>query len=496
MAMNRRLIRMIPNLLLLVFLIIAIWVRVVHLNADPLPIPFLDTRDEGLHSYAARSFYLWHSWNTDNFYYALIMPVFPLLQLVGVLIFGIHAYAFRLVSVVFSVLSICAVYIFIRRLAGAVSAIIAALLLSVNFYFVVFGRAGLPEATMMFFSLMTFIVWFAGLRATRHSFAYGFAAGLFFMFSFFTKESSVSMALFAVISLTLFFYLERKNPIRKKHYITLLTGFFSSGLFMLIGYVLFIAAPNYHLWLLNSAATLSVNRPSRIFLQPSYLFNDLRNIVLNDQWKYLAFPTFGSILVFISYVREIVRRNIRDSLWQLRTLLFCWLGVFLLHEVFMPAKFGRYLVMIILPLILLSSLLFSERNNSAIGSRFAWCIVLIALFADMIFNVSEIYVFIFRNPQYAYIRAVQQLKAFIRPGDLTNLPPHWIMNASFKTLNSFLIPHTDTAYINFYRTYGWPKYMAIRNDQIADFRAHAPRLFSGLTFLKALGDYSIYRVSE
>jgi len=474
---------------LLLVCVLALGLRFVHISADPLPISFLDTQDEGLHSYAARTFYLTGKWHTDNFFFGLITPVFPPLQLIGLYLFGLHNYAFRFISIVASIATIVLLFKFLKKHTHILTAQIAVMSLSVNFYFLVYGRSGLPEATMLFFSLASFIIWFETLVSKRYHFVYAFFTGLFLTLAFFTKETSVSLFGVVFSSFLLFLGIDRE----RKKYIFICLGVLSGVLVIAALYWIFIVLPNRSLWEFNLLA-ININRtPMRMFLFIPFTIGEIKKYLFGEQWRYLPIQAVGTIVLFIFFIKTLMQRGIRklrnNKILILACLVLLWVIFFSIHVILMPAKWGRFLISFTIPMTIAFSMLFYFNHKKTV--RY---LLYALLLLDIVYNLSLGYYFILRKPQYVYLDATKQLQQIIKKNDLANLPSHWIMNGNFKTVNTFLIAQNDTGFYAFYHMYGWPKYIAFSRSQVTRYKADSPLLFSRLRFIKKVYDYDLFQL--
>lgn len=473
-------------IIFLSILVIGLLLRIINISSDPLNIPFLDTRDEGLYSYASRNMALFGKWQSDNFSYARIMPVYPPLQLIGVKFLGIHSYAFRFINVFLSTATIIALFIFIRNNLNIYSAIVGMFLLSVNFMYLVFSRSGLPEITMIFFSLLSFIFWFNCLTVNKRVFLNSLLSSLFFMIAFFTKQSMVSLIGVYFLSCI---YLIIKDRKRLK---IVSIGFSIPVIAILLAYFCLFYSTNSKEWYSNYLATINIHRLRKTFISFSYISNQLHVFINNDYWKYSGILVVACF-VFITTLLKGFLRSISLKLSPKNTLFFItstWFLLIMAHMIFSPGKFGRFYVISIIPLIIMLTCLFNFIKGKI---RYLFYGL---FFIDIMLNCFNIYKYIILNPKFTYQAAVKELNQFVSKDDLVSLPPHWIMNASFKTINPFLIIPDDKQILNFYNTYGWPKYLAIIDYQVEMYRLKTPIYFSYLSPVKKINEYVIYKVAR
>ena len=122
--------------------------------------------------------------------------------------FGDSIVVAKLPFVLFGLLSVWAMYFFVRKLKNARTAILAALILGVSSFATWAGLSGYLEGIELFFVLMTFFVALLYLRSD-HNPRYLWMTALFFALSLMTKYTSIF--LFPV--LFLLFYRYRSRPV-------------------------------------------------------------------------------------------------------------------------------------------------------------------------------------------------------------------------------------------------------------------------------------------
>jgi hypothetical protein len=172
--------------------------RGVHLRADPVVITerydhgFLT--DEGFWTYPARSQARFGWWIDPEFpwnYRILLAPVFQIPLLLSFKLFGAGFLQARLVSVLFSMLTLVLVGAIIRdRFKDWRVAAFGFFVLGFNFLLVSFNRMALLESTLLFFIFLALFFW---LRRERSP-VYSFLAGAALVLAVLTKGNSFVVA--------------------------------------------------------------------------------------------------------------------------------------------------------------------------------------------------------------------------------------------------------------------------------------------------------------
>jgi 4-amino-4-deoxy-L-arabinose transferase-like glycosyltransferase len=187
--------------------------RVIFLTADPpwqTPVG-ITWHDEGPWVHNARNRVLFGAWSTDAWNPMYLTPVFTALEYVAFAVAGVGTWQARLVPVTLGLASIVWLAIGTTRLGGARAGLIAAILLSTNYIYVMWNRAALMEGTMTAFIVAS---WCAYALAGRRP-AFGVLAGLAALLAFFTKAAAAffvgALALDAFITIAIAWHARRKG---------------------------------------------------------------------------------------------------------------------------------------------------------------------------------------------------------------------------------------------------------------------------------------------
>ncbi|HEX7976471.1 MAG TPA: glycosyltransferase family 39 protein, partial [Anaerolineales bacterium] len=167
-------------LLALAAILLAAGLRFVALEADfPAGLDWSADlyTDEGWYSGNASAWAITGQWYIPgDFNSAINLPVFPLFQAASFRLLGVSLASARLTEALFSLALLGLAYALARRLAGPLTAILAALLLSTSFTLFAFSRLALLEIPLTVFVLASLLL---ALSTRRRPLALGFSAACF-----------------------------------------------------------------------------------------------------------------------------------------------------------------------------------------------------------------------------------------------------------------------------------------------------------------------------
>lgn len=137
-------------------------VRLIALDSDPPPWLSWSTglyTDEGLYTLDARHHVLFGTSAPGNFHDRLLSPVLSFLQQGVFAIFGVGIMQARLLSVVFSLLTLLVFWIGLRRAFGTRTADAGVLFLGLAPPFALYNRTALQETPTVFWLVLAFTLW-------------------------------------------------------------------------------------------------------------------------------------------------------------------------------------------------------------------------------------------------------------------------------------------------------------------------------------------------
>lgn len=461
----------------------ALFFRAVHPSADPFSDTFIDTQDEGLHSYAARNYYLKGVWTVDSLNYGVIMPVYPRVQVIGLYLFGFHNYAFRFASIVMAAASVLILGLHLYKEWGVLSAVAASTYMALHHFLIGISRSALPESTMIFLSIATFFLWHRTLHAKQNHYIWGTASGIAAAAMFLTKQSSAPVIGMMAVSLMYSFAITRE----KRNYVHILAGLMSAAAMVTVLYIVCVYAPNSTIWMTNYRATVGGNRPRKALIVPSYLASQIMDTVHSPFWAYVPVLGLLSGVAVIQYTRH-WRRLQNAPKVTMEMLALCWLGIFLIYMVSVPDRYARFLIVSVPPMIILASSLLRRKGLLA-------AVVAALIIVDVLWNVYVNVKTVVMRPTYKYKEAAEELRNIV--GNHKGIYPiHWIINEPFDAMSTYTAEIGDTQFRDYFDTYGWPEYVSLTDAQIDDFRKRAPLYFSHLTRIKRIQNYTVFKLIQ
>ncbi len=148
-------------------LLVCLLVRLVALASDPPAWLSWSTglyTDEGFYTLDARHEALFGTWAPGNFHDRLLSPLLSVLQQGMFSLFGVGLVQARLLSVVFGLLTVCVLWLGLRRAFGTKTADYGALFLGLAPPFALYNRTALQETPTVFWLVLAFTLWVYGAR--------------------------------------------------------------------------------------------------------------------------------------------------------------------------------------------------------------------------------------------------------------------------------------------------------------------------------------------
>ena len=154
-------------LLVIISIAIMIVLRLYALNSDAYPRLSWSSAlltDEGFYLHNARNVVLYGHARTDGFNNMMIMPFLHYLQVVWFQMFGVGAYQARILSVLFSLLSLPIFYAAMNRAFGKEAAGWGALLLGLDHIYLLYNRLALMDTPGAAILIIGWYFWVLGLE--------------------------------------------------------------------------------------------------------------------------------------------------------------------------------------------------------------------------------------------------------------------------------------------------------------------------------------------
>jgi 4-amino-4-deoxy-L-arabinose transferase-like glycosyltransferase len=447
-------------LLVLIFIIVLLIPRLVNLDADAVAIEALHNQDEGNYNANVRNLIVSHQWFRDQTNFVLLTPLFAAMQVPFVWLFGVHLWSFRLLNVVMSLLTLGVGYFFLKKEVSRRAAIYWLVIIGFNFLYLVHTRIAMPEVTQAFFI-------FTALLAAHYAFIKNnwwlfFIAGLLATGAFLTKSSGVIV--YGILAgLGIYHFLFRPKPDLKSVGLGMLMIAFGA-VFPIIIWQVFIVAPNQSLYSIVYVNLIEQNRP-RLFggvLTYSY-WREVIPAFLNggeaQVWRYLTI-----MLVFLGVSIYDVAANLRRA-QNIRVLSLClmWLTVGLIYFLIVGYKPARYLVHLIIPLAMVSSILLARYSG-----RFAQLGLAVYLLIEMFW----INTYIFSNVHFSLREISHKLEQTVAVERIAGDPLLHLGDGTSQLYNYYFLdtPYSHSRFDEYLQSLGYPEYV-IFNPAV-----HQPRI--------------------
>lgn len=348
-------------ILVLFLLFVALGLRLLHPKADPpssLSWSGALLSDEGYWCHNAANKVLFDKWETDNFNPYLVSPVFTLFEYASFKTGGVDLIHVRLPNIIFGTLSILILYLITQDW-------LAAILLTLNYIFVMYNRMALLETTVIFFLLLSLLTW------QKEKFT---LSGVFLAVSILTKVTA-SFFIFVLLLQILFFEEKKKKPLR-----------FLLGLALVIlPFILVFVIPSYSGW--KEIQTIHV---AKKFTHPLLHFKSLA-LFFTTHFGLVKIP-FLYLLAFLGSLQVFSRvLTKREIFTRSETIVFLWLLIGALFLGFFPYQPPRYLLLIIPPMCVEASFTLRELKKQK---------SLYLKFVRNFFKMSLVFLGIFLSPIY------------------------------------------------------------------------------------------------
>lgn len=378
--------------LMLGVILLAVVSRFVNLEADFPPglnwSADLYT-DEGWYSGNAIAWALTGNWYVEGDFNSMInLPVFPLIQMASFRLLGVSLFSARLTAVLFSVGLLGLVYLLVRRFSDTLTALLAAMLLAVNFTVFAFSRLAFLEIPLTTFFLLS--LWLA-CSLPRHT----------------ALALSLSVVAFAAAAMTkttalpllpaLLYMVWIRQPGDKlanwKQRLVACGAVLAGVVVILLTYNLL--ALHYYRTAYLSFYFNAPNLSPRVELNPTFFLRTLARILYHgivlDQFMYPL--TLALTPIFLLAFKEF-RRN------PLVILSIIWFGsyaVFLGIRGYLPP---RYYLPLSVPIVLIFCLMIRQAYMKLSPSRLAWIPAGIAAVVVLLNLVTMIQYM--RAPQFSF----------------------------------------------------------------------------------------------
>lgn len=270
-----------------------------------------------------------------------------------VLMFGMNVFSARIVSLLFSIADIIVLYLLVKRLHGAKSALLASFLFSICPWGVMMGRWGLESN--LFPSLLLFAFYFL-VRAVQDNHWYLLLACLFFGISLYSYALSfMFVPLFLVVC---YVYLFVKKQIKWKSFVTANAILFSFALPLMLFMAVNIGViKEFQLFGLFTIPELAGFRGGDVGLEGQSILKLIRVLFLqNDSLPWNSLLPFGflfsiSLPFFVCGLLQSIKELKQESKNVSHVLMMIWITCSLLLACITKAPNANKINMIWFPVI-------------------------------------------------------------------------------------------------------------------------------------------------
>jgi len=314
-------------------------VVMASLTLPNLGTPSFFDVDEGVNAEAAREMLEKGTWISPLFNFELRTAKPALLywlQMTSYAVFGVNEFAARFPSVLLSLGTVLLVYELARRMFGAIGGLLAGVILASAIEFCMLAHAATPDATLLFFSVLTYYLFWIGSRDGGRSWFIpcGMAAGLAML-----TKGPVGLAMPATV---VFLYLLWNRELKRLLDRRLLWGILAFILVAAPWYIL-VTVETRGAWIRAFIGRENVTR----FMQPMEnhrgpIFYHLAGImVLFAPWSiFLGVTIWYAIKKSRERTEVVETTNDRDAC----RFLLCWVGTYLFFFSLAATKLPNYVL--------------------------------------------------------------------------------------------------------------------------------------------------------
>jgi 4-amino-4-deoxy-L-arabinose transferase-like glycosyltransferase len=274
------------------------------------------------------------------FYQAGSHPfIFPLILYLIIKTFGMNAFTIHLPNLILGTLLIPLVYFFGKRIYNKQVGLMAAGIISVLPSLVSYSRSILLDLPLTFFSLLTLFLFYLAIKKRKKSYNIFIASGIVLGLCCLFKETGI----LNLIPLSFLLY---KNKNEKNIFGFKLTVIICFSIFSI--WLLNPSGMSYVIDLFFGTSPATVHIPVSEMIMLKFINSDYS--IYNN--IYILFAKVWAIPVVFSLIYLIFNRKMEDEYLLSFIITFFIMFTFVIHT---KAAFGRFLLPIVPPLILISS---------------------------------------------------------------------------------------------------------------------------------------------
>lgn len=461
---------------LIVIIVIAFFVlfRFLHLEAD-FPHHYTNYgvlyTDEGWYSKAATSFILTGDWYVEgDFNPAVILPIFPVFQFFSFKLFGIDLSSARMTNLIFLIFLLIGLYYLIKLYTKPRVALIALLILSLNFLFFVYSRLALLELPTTFFVILSILL--ISNPSKKLQTVTIVLAGIVYFLALFTKTT-------AIFALPILFYViwNKRLSIHQKA-IQVALFCIAFGVFTSIYYFMVIRAywPDYLVF-------NSLNLSARFQTNPLLMFKGLARAVFYA--KSADIILYPSALFYLTWLLVWEKQFRQHALLKISLI---WMVAYLLMIGLFNYVPPRYYLPLVVPISVILAIavdhLLSAGRRPILGA-----ILVTAVAISLAMNSFRIIHYI-QAPEYSWMAMVEDLQDQIASDGYKNpvLLGHFSNSITLATGISSINDRVGTENLDFKINRYNPNYYVC----LGDIDSEILRVLSEYYHTEKMTEYNVY----
>lgn len=359
------------NYILILILILGTILRLYHIDFQSIWLDEIHTMIEANPSFSFSEVYeqIISGEQIPPHYFIIINLLFKL--------FGYSSLVVRLFSVFIGVLGVYSIYLLLRELKFKSEALIAAFLLSINYFHIYYSQEARPYVLFFLFINLSFyfLVKFLNKKNWKNAITYGLSSGFLIgshLFGFFV--------LFSQLLIFILYFVFNKRFITKSNFLKLFVSSIIIILFLLPSIEIIINSNSItSFWIGENQADAFTNIFSDLFGKSEFLFTMF---------------TLSVILFFIKLSKINNENFTQDKVFNTSVILFIWLTLVILIPLIrsylsVPMIINRYFISILPALIIIMSIGITSIRNRFLLYMF---IIIFSLFSFTdIFIVKNYY---------------------------------------------------------------------------------------------------------
>ncbi len=333
--------------LLFFIFITAIFLRVNSPESDlPDDITFSGSilTDEGNQCHNSRSKYLYDDWYPDDWKITYYNPILPYFKLAIFKVFGVGLWQIRLVSYIFSLLSLLFFFLTLKLYLNKKYALYGTALMGVNFLLLMFSKIGTFETPMIFWMILS--LYFIEKYSSSDKEKFLVFAGMSAFMAFVFKNIAIYFIPVPIIALIMYLIIKNNKLKFNKTILPIIYILFGVGSMFIVWYFFFYN-PNKE-WI-NSAP----GKYMKGLMSPKSFSDLLKNFITfpwKEQFNKIVFVWVGSLFFIPVFYRELFKKKVK--LIEISYFLY-----FMAHTVlflFLSYRPTRYLIPVIPAMIFMS----------------------------------------------------------------------------------------------------------------------------------------------